>query len=231
MADALGGFFGWIAAQFMRIVGWMPALLSASGTTLSVTVLSVSFALIIAVFLALGKISRNSFISKICGAYIFFFRGTPLLMQIFFIYYALPLLHPALTIQNRFFAAVLAFTLNIAAYCAEIIRAAIQSIDKGQLEASKALGLSYSQAMRLVIIPQAYRRMVPPICNEFIMVLKDTSLVFVIGIMDLTSQTRKIQSSNATALVFIPAMIIYLLMTGVFTAVFNRVEKKLSEYE
>ena len=214
-----------------RIVGWMPALLQASLTTLQITVISVCLALIPAAFLALGKISRNHVISNICGGYIFFFRGTPLLMQIFFIYYALPQMHPSLTIQNRFFAAILAFTLNIAAYCAEIIRAAIQSIDKGQMEASKALGLSYSQAMRLVIIPQAYRRMIPPICNEFIMVLKDVSLVFVIGIMDLASQTRKIQSSNATALVFIPAMALYLVMTYGFTTIFNRLEKKLSEYE
>jgi len=214
-----------------QIIGWMPALMRASWTTLSLTIISVCLALFLAVFLALGKISKNPVISCVCKAYIFFFRGTPLLMQIFFIYFALPLIHSALTIPDRFTAAVIAFTLNIAAYIAEIIRAAIQSIDKGQMEASRAMGLTYAQAMRLVIIPQAYRRMVPPICNEFIMVLKDTSLVFVIGIMDLTSQTRKIQSSNATALVFIPAMIIYLLMTGVFTAVFNRVEKKLSEYE
>jgi polar amino acid transport system permease protein len=209
----------------------MPALLEASWTTLSLTVISVSAGLVISVFLALGKISKNVIISKLCGAYVFFFRGTPLLMQLFFIYYALPQISPAFTIQSRFAAAFLAFTLNIAAYLAEIIRAAIQSIDKGQMEASKALGLNYAQAMRLVIIPQAYRRMIPPICNEFIMVLKDVSIVFVIGIMDLTSQTRKIQSSNATALVFIPAMAIYLIMTGVFTAVFNRLEEKLSAYE
>lgn len=220
-----------MADAFSQIIGWMPALLSASLTTLNITVLSVVLSLFLAVFLALGKISRNTVISKICSAYVFFFRGTPLLMQLFFIYYALPMIHPALTIQSRFVAAIIAFTLNIAAYIAEIIRAAILSIDKGQMEASRALGLSYTQAMRLVIIPQAYRRMIPPICNEFIMVLKDVSLVFVIGIMDLTSQTRKIQSSNATALVFIPAMFIYLVMTYVFTAVFNRVEKKLSEYE
>jgi len=216
---------------FQRVIGWMPALLSASWTTLSITVLSVCLALFIAVFLALGKISRNPVTSKACGAYIFFFRGTPLMMQLFFIYYALPQIHQSLTIQSRFIAAIIAFTLNIAAYLAEIIRAAIQSIDKGQMEASKALGLTYGQAMRLVIIPQAYRRMIPPICNEFVMVLKDVSIVFVIGIMDLTSQTRKIQSSNATALVFIPAMFIYLLMTYIFTAIFNKLEKKLSAYE
>jgi len=216
---------------FEQIMGWMPALLEASWMTLRITVISVSLGIVLAVFLALGKISKNSVISSICRAYIFFFRGTPLMMQLFFIYFALPLMHPILTIPDRFTAAVIAFTLNIAAYIAEIIRAAIQSIDKGQMEASKALGLSYTQAMRLVIIPQAYRRMVPPICNEFVMVLKDTSIVFVIGLMDLTSQARKIQSSNATALVFIPAMIIYLLMTGILTTVFNRLEKKLSVYE
>ena len=220
-----------MADAFEKVVGWLPALGSAGGTTIAITILSVCLALIPAIFLALGKISRNPVISKICSAYIFFFRGTPLMMQLFFIYYALPQIHESLTIQSRFIAAILAFTLNIAAYCAEIIRAAIQSIDKGQMEASKALGLSYTQAMRLVIIPQAYRRMIPPICNEFIMVLKDVSIVFVIGLMDLTSQTRKIQSSNATALVFIPAMIIYLLMTYVFTTVFNGLEKKLSKYE
>jgi polar amino acid transport system permease protein len=214
-----------------QIIGWIPALLQASWVTLSLTALSVSLALILSIFLALGKISKNPVISGFCGGYIFFFRATPLMMQLFFIYFALPNIHTALIIPDRFTAAVIAFTLNIAAYCAEIIRAAIQSIDKGQMEASKAMGLSYAQAMRLVIIPQAYRRMIPPICNEFILVLKDTSLVFVIGLMDLTSQTRKIQSSNATALVFIPAMAIYLVMTYVFTTVFNRLEKKLSEYE
>ena len=215
---------------FQKIIGWLPALIAASGTTLMIAVSSMLLALGFAVFLALGKISRNPVISRVCGAYIFFFRGTPLLMQIFFIYYALPLIHPVLTLA-QFPAAILAFSLNIAAYCAEIIRAAIQSIEKGQMEASKALGLSYAQAMRLVIIPQAYRRMIPPVCNEFVMVLKDVSLVFVIGIMDLTNQTSKIQSSAATPLVFIPAMIIYLIMTYVFTTIFNRLEKKLSEYE
>ena len=220
-----------MSEMFESIIGWMPALLKASWTTLYITIVSVCLALILSVFLALGKISKNPVVSRVCGAYIFFFRGTPLLMQLFFIYYALPQIHTALTIQNRFVAAILAFTLNIAAYCAEIIRAAIQSIDKGQMEASRALGLSYAQTMRLIIIPQAYRRMIPPICNEFVMVLKDVSIVFVIGIMDLTSQTRKIQSSNATALVFIPAMIMYLVMTYGLTTIFAKLEKKLSEYE
>ena len=214
-----------------KIIGWMPALIQSTGVTLALSVTSVAAALVFAVFLALGKISRNAFISKICGAYIFFFRGTPLLMQLFFIYYTLPQLVPALNIQSRFFAAWLAFTLNVAAYLAEIIRAAIQSVDKGQMEAARALGLTRSQAMRLVIIPQAYRRMIPPICNEFVMVLKDTSLVSIIALTDLTYQTKIIASNKASALVYIPAMFIYLIITGVFTFIFNRLEKKLSIYE
>ena len=214
-----------------KIIGWMPALLQSTGTTLSLSVLSVAAALVFSVFLALGKISRNAVVSAVCRAYIFFFRGTPLLMQLFFIYYTLPQLVPALNIQSRFFSAWLAFTLNVAAYLAEIIRAAIESIDKGQMEASRALGLTHSQAMRLVIIPQAYRRMIPPICNEFVMVLKDTSLVSIIALTDLTYQTKIIASNKASALVYIPAMIIYLIITGVFTFIFNRLEKRLSIYE
>ena len=214
-----------------KIIGWMPALLQSTGTTLSLSVLSVAAALVFSVFLALGKISRNAVVSAVCRAYIFFFRGTPLLMQLFFIYYTLPQLVPALNIQSRFFAVWLAFTLNVAAYLAEIIRAAIESIDKGQMEASRALGLTHSQAMRLVIIPQAYRRMIPPICNEFVMVLKDTSLVSIIALTDLTYQTKIIASNKASALVYIPAMIIYLIITGVFTFIFNRLEKRLSIYE
>jgi polar amino acid transport system permease protein len=209
----------------------LPALLNATGTTLILTITSVVCALIISIFLALGKISKRRIIKWPSTAYVFFFRGTPLLMQLFFIYYTLPQIFPAMNISSKFLAAFIAFSLNVAAYLAEIIRAAIQSIDKGQMEAARSLGLSYGQAMRLVIIPQAYRRMIPPICNEFIMVLKDTSLVSIIALTDLTFQTKMIASNKASALVYIPAMAIYLCLTAVFTIVFDRLEKKLSVYE
>ncbi len=214
-----------------RMLEWMPELLKATQITLLLSILSVLTALVLAVFLALGKISKRSIINKPCGAYIFFFRGTPLLMQLFFIYYTLPQIFPAMNIKNRFIAAWIAFSLNIAAYLAEIIRAAIQSIDKGQLEAAKALGMSYTQTMKLIVIPQAYRRMIPPICNEFVMVLKDTSLVSIIALTDLTYQTKMIASNKASALVYIPAMFIYLVITAVFTFIFGKLEKKLSIYE
>jgi len=214
-----------------EMIGWVPSLLEGAKVTISLTLISVSAGLILALFLALGKMSRRKFLNRICGAYIFFFRGTPLLMQLYFVYYGLPQLNVALTINSRFLAAFIAFGLNSAAYTAEVIRAAIQSIDKGQFEAARALGMNYAQTMKLVIVPQSIRRLIPPVGNEFIMVLKDASLVSIIALSDITKVTRSISSSTASALVYIPAMILYLIITAVFTLVFNRLEKKYSVYE
>jgi polar amino acid transport system permease protein len=213
------------------VINWLPALLRGARITIGLTILSVSAGEVLSLFLALGKMSKNFLINKFCSGYIFFFRGTPLLMQLYFIYYGLPDISPYLTIRSRFLAAFIAFGLNAAAYCAEIIRAAIQSIDKGQFEASRALGLSYAQTFRLVIIPQSIRRLIPPVGNEFIMMLKDTSLVGMIALTDITKATRSISSSTASALVYIPAMILYLIITWIFTFVFNKLEKKYSVYE
>jgi len=213
------------------MISWLPPLLNGAGITISLTVISVCAGLLLSLFLALGKMSKRALLNKLCGAYVFFFRGTPLLMQLYFVYYGLPQISPALTINDRFLAAFIAFSLNSAAYCAEIIRAAIESIDKGQFEASRALGMSYFQTMRLVIIPQSIRRLIPPVGNEFIMMLKDASLVSIIALTDITKATRSISSSTASAMVYIPAMILYLIITAVFTFIFNRLEKKHSVYE
>jgi polar amino acid transport system permease protein len=175
--------------------------------------------------------SKSKFLKNTCRAYVFFFRGTPLLMQLYFVYYGLPLINPAFTINSQFLAAFIAYSLNSAAYCCEIIRAAIQSIDKGQFEASKALGLNYFQTMKLIILPQSIRRLIPPVGNEFIMMLKDASLVSLIALSDITKVTRSIQSSTASSMVYIPAMILYLIITAVFTLVFHILEKKYSVYE
>ncbi|GHT75138.1 glutamine ABC transporter permease [Spirochaetia bacterium] len=216
--------------SFQKIIAWIPQLLDGARITISLTLVAVSAGLVLSLFLALGKMSKKTWLNNVCSAYIFFFRGTPLLMQLYFIYYALPQISPLLTINNRFMAAFIAFALNSAAYCAEIIRAAIQSIDRGQFEASRALGLSYPQTMRLVIVPQSIRRLIPPVGNEFIMVLKDASLVSIIALTDITKVTRSISSSTASAMVYIPAMILYLIITAVFTLVFHKLEKKYSIY-
>jgi len=213
------------------LFSWTPQLLRGARVTIALTVTAVAAGLILSLFLALGKMSKNVVINKCSSAYIFFFRGTPLLMQLFFVYYALPMIAPILTINNRFLAAFIAYTLNSAAYSAEIIRAAIQSIDKGQFEASRALGLSYAQTMRLVIVPQSIRRLIPPVGNEFIMMLKDASLVSMIALVDITKATRNIEGSTRSALVYIPAMILYLIITAVFSYFFHKAEKKYSMYE
>ena len=210
--------------------------LRGTRTTILISLITVFCRAILGCLVALMRISNCKPLQAFSKLYITVIRGTPMLVQLYIVYYQLSFIqYPSGTIwgvdMERAIPCVIALSLNSAAYIAEIIRAAIQSIDKGQLEASTALGLTHSQAMRLVIIPQAYRRMIPPICNEFVMVLKDTSLVSIIALTDLTYQTKIIASNKASALVYIPAMIIYLIITGVFTVIFNRLEKRLSIYE
>jgi polar amino acid transport system permease protein len=216
---------------FREFTAYLPALLEGSVLTISLTAAAVSIGFFLSVFLALGKISHYRFISAPCSFYIWFFRGTPLMMQLFFVYYALPLINPALNISNKFVAALIAFALNSGAYLAEIVRAAIQSIDKGQLEASRALGMTYGQAMRRIIIPQSYRRLIPPLSNEFIMVLKDTALVSAIALTDLMRTTNLIQTRTGSALVYVPAMLLYLIMTTLFTFIAGKLEKRFAVYD
>lgn len=210
---------------------WLPTLLEGTKITILLTIVAVLVGIFLGIFLALGKMSKLPVISHFCRAYIFFFRGTPLLMQLMFIYYSLPLINPNFAINDRFACCCVAFGLNSGAYCAELIRAAIESIDKGQTEAARALGFTYSQTMRKIIIPQTYKRLVPPFANEFIMILKDASLTSIIALQDLSKVTTSIQASTSKYTVFIPSMIIYLLITGVFGKVFELLEKKYSVYE
>jgi polar amino acid transport system permease protein len=216
----------------MNLMQFIPRLLKGTVVSVEITLIAIVFGLLMGLLLALGRLSKNSALKKISWTYIWFFRGTPLLMQLFFIYYAFPLFfNPPLKGLSALMAAFVAFSLNSGAYLAEIIRAAIQSIDKGQMEAAKALGMTYGQAMRRVIVPQSYRRLIPPVGNEFIMLIKDTSLVSVIATTDLMRVTHEIESQQASPLIYLPAAIIYLILTTVFTVLFDKLEKKYSVYE
>ncbi len=214
---------------FQKVITAMPALLQGAGLTILLTLVSIFFGLILGLLLALGRLSKNTFFDRLSQFYIWLFRGTPLLLQIFFIYYALPTFTP-ITI-DALPAAFIALSLNSGAYLAEIIRAAIQSIDKGQMEASKALGMSFTQAMRRIIIPQSYRRLIPPTGNEFIALLKDSSLVSIIAMTELMRTTSLLANSSGNAIYYIPCAILYLAMTTIFTFVFSKLEKKYSVYE
>ncbi len=236
-------FAGQMVNYTYRMLGSGENLLHGVKLTLLLTTLSMLIGFFLSIFLALGKISTNPLLSKLSSAYIFFFRGTPLLIQLFVIYFSAPVIFgfswrgffstgdSEAVYKGAFVAALIAFALNAAAYCAEIVRAAIQSIDKGQNEAAKALGLSYSQTMRSIIIPQSIRRMIPPLCNEFVMMIKDVSLVFAISLMDITTISKNIMTSEGNYLVFLPALVIYLIITAVFTFFFGKIEKRLSIYE
>lgn len=200
------------------------------GSIVTIRLFSVTFLLSIpvAVILSLMKVSNNKILKRIIGVYTWVFRGTPLLLQLFFVYFGLPIVGIKLT---RFAAAAFAFILNYAAYFTEIFRAGIESIDKGQYEAAKALGMSYSQIMRRIIIPQAVKRVIPATCNEGISLVKDTALVATIGMEELLRASKQILSRDFTITPFFIAAFIYLILTSIVVIFFKKVEKKYSIFE
>lgn len=206
----------------------IPILLKGSIMTIELTVCTIILGSLFGVILALCKISSNKLLYSISTFYTWVFRGTPLLLQLFFFYYGLPLIGIQL---EPFGAAVLGLTLNCSAYMAEIIRGGILSIDKGQFEAAKALGFSYSQTMKKIVLPQTYRIIIPPVGNEFIAMIKDTSLVSSIAMVELMRSAQQIYAATFKPIeVFFTAAILYLLLTTIFTSVFSLLEKKLAAY-
>lgn len=205
-----------------------PILLKGSMITIELTVISVVLGSIIGIIISLLKLGKNKVIAYIASFYTWLFRGTPMLLQLFVFYYGLPFIGIELTPMK---AAILGLSLNSGAYMAEIIRGGIQSVDKGQFEACSALGFTYMQTMRRVILPQTFKNIIPPVGNEFITMLKDTSLVSAIAMSELmrTAQLQLSATARPVEALFITG-VLYLVMTSVFTTVFSGFEKKLSVY-
>lgn len=177
--------------------------------------------------IALLRLSKNKVIRLITQCYILIMRGTPLLLQMIVIFYGLPLL--GITF-DRFVAGIIAFFLNYAAYFAEIFRGGIESIDKGQYEAAKVLGFDKITMYKKIILPQVIKRILAPISNEVITLVKDTSLVYILGLNDIL-RIAQIASNRETSLVpLFEAGLIYLVFVGVLTKGFELVEKKFSYY-
>ena len=195
-----------------------------------VTIILALLAEVIGVILGLGfallKISRSRLLSFPAQLYIDVFRGTPLLVQITIIYFTTPLI--GITFQSLFYAGLTALALNSAAYVAEIFRAGIQSIDRGQMEAGRASGLSYPQTMRRIIVPQAFRRVIPPLTNEFVTLVKDTSLVSVIGLVELLKSAQDIRAETFNGSPLIVAALIYLAICLPLIYLSNALERRLN---
>lgn len=214
--------------QFKYSVIWesIPILLTGAKLTIILTFFGLLIGFFLGAVSGLFKTSGNIFLSKMAGLYIESIRGTPLMVQVMFIYFGLPL---ALGMRVPPMAAgITAIALNSGAYIAEIVRGAIQSIHKGQTEAGRSIGLSQVQTLYYVIWPQAFKRMIPPLGNQFIISLKDTSLLVVIGVGELTRQGQEIIASNFRAFeVWLTVALIYLAMTISISKVLNIMEKKL----
>ena len=199
---------------FLRGV-WMTAVMAAS---------SLALGLPLGLCLALARVQSNRFVSAPAAIYVEVMRGTPLLVQILFVYFVLPSVGVNLP---AFTSGVLALTLNASAYISEVIRAGILSIDAGQMEAARALGMSYWQAMRRIILPQTFRRVVPPLTNEGIALLKDSSLVSVIGLTELARTGQELASRYAAPLTIWPLVaLLYLALTFPLTRVAEYLERR-----
>lgn len=194
------------------IVNSFPLPLVGAGVTIQITVLSTTIGFIVGLIVAVARISKLKLLRILAEVYVEFFRGTPLLVQIFLFYFALPVITGQRI--DPFIAAISACGINSGAYVAEIFRAGIQSVDAGQMEAGRSLGMTWIQTMRYIIVPQAFKRVIPPLGNEFIAMLKDSSLVSVIGFEELTRRGQLIIAKTYGSMeIWLSVAVIYLAMT------------------
>ncbi|MDD6881169.1 MAG: amino acid ABC transporter permease [Firmicutes bacterium] len=213
-----------------KIMESLPFMLEGSVVTIEIFALTLVLSLPLGLPIALGSNSRFKPLSWLCKTYVWIFRGTPLLLQLFFFYFFFPM---QLGWQISGFAAVIiAFVLNYAAYFSEIYRGGINSIDRGQYEAAHALGLSKNQTMKDIILPQTMKATLPPIVNEAIILVKDTALASSLGtVLELMKATNSAVNRTTDLTPFFAAAVIYLVMTFVLTLLAGRLEKHFSRYD
>jgi polar amino acid transport system permease protein len=216
-----------IATNFLDFfLASLPKLLEGFGNTLLLTFISLFFGFLLGVLLALAKIYGNKIISSISMAYIEIIRGTPLLVQLFILYFGLPRVGIAL---SPIAAALVGLSLNSGAYQAEYLRGAIQSIESGQMVAARSMGMSKIQSIQNIILPQALRISIPAWSNELIYLIKYTSIAYIISVEELTAEGKFIASTTYRYLeIFAMIAIIYLITTIIFTEIIDRIEKRVS---
>ena len=210
------------------VLNMLPELWNGAKITLSLFAITLLLSIPLGLILALLRLSKIKALDYLVNFYIWVMRGTPLMLQIFFIYFALPAVN---IILPAYTTAVVAFVLNYAAYFAEIFRAGIQGVGKGQYEAAKTLGMSYGQTMRRIILPQMWKKILPPLSNETITLVKDTSLVYVLALQDVMRVTYQLVQREFSLMPFMVAAVFYLIMTLILTWGFQKMEKRYARYD
>lgn len=216
--------------DFSFLTSYYPYFITGTINTVVIAIFTVFFGVIIGTLLALMKISHNRLLKMVASAYIEFIRGTPLLVQLYIIFYLVTF--PDITLlgiqMSRFIPGIIALSVNSGAYVAEIIRAGIQAVDKGQMEASRSLGFTVGQSMKYVVLPQAVRNILPALGNEFVVVIKESSIVSIIGIAELMMSANIIR--GAIYRPFEPllvAALIYFILTFTLTRVLGIAERRM----
>ncbi|MBY0122969.1 amino acid ABC transporter permease [Bacillus sp. S/N-304-OC-R1] len=213
--------------RFDILVDYIPFFFKGTLLTIGLSLLGILFGTILGLLIGLGKMMKNKTIAFLFNCYIIFFRGTPLFVQILLIHFGVvPLI---LGHTNGIVASIIALSLIAGAYIAEIFRAGIQSIDKGQMEAARSLGLTHVQAMKHVILPQAFKRMIPPLGNEFIVLVKESSLAAIVATPELMYYGRALASQYYRVWEpYLTAALIYLVLTTTLGFLLNRLERRLA---
>ncbi len=206
-----------------ELMGIVLPMLEGSQVTLKIFAITLVISIPLGMLFALARLSTIRPVRYLMEVYIWLMRGTPLMLQLLFVYFALPMVGIRLP---DIAAALLAFSLNYAAYFAEIFRAGIQSIDNGQYEAAKALGMKYPKMMRYIVLPQVIRMVLPPVSNETINLVKDTSLIYILAMNDLLRVARSIVQREFDMTPFLVAAVFYLFMTFILTWGFKKLEAK-----
>ena len=213
--------------DFSLIWNSLPLLLAGAGVTIEITAIAVGLGFIFGLITSVCRLSGVKVLQVMAFCYVNIIRGTPMLVQIFLIYFALPMVIGERI--NPFVAAVAACSINSGAYVSEIFRAGIQSVDKGQMEAGRSLGLSWMQTMRYVILPQAFKHVIPPLGNEFISMTKETSLVSVIGFEELTRRGQLIIAKTYGSFeIWLTVAAIYLVMTLTIARLVSYLERRFA---
>ncbi|MDR5658734.1 amino acid ABC transporter permease [Serpentinicella sp. ANB-PHB4] len=211
------------------VMRYLPLLMQGLRITIQLSVIAVGVGTVIGLFISLMRLSKIAPLRWIARGYVDFIRGTPLMAQIFLIHFGVPPLL-GLSAFNPMLSGTIALSLNSGAYVAEIFRGAIQSIEKGQMEAARSLGMTHSQSMKYIIIPQAFKRAIPPLGNEFIAILKDSSLVSVISLQDLMMSGRMMQARSFRPFeTWLAVSIFYLIMTMSLSQFVSYLERRYSK--